>query len=62
MNEPHCRCPGCGECDSHRKLRKAQADLDAAYSELSKLRPTIKGVFDRNVWHAVSLWNKEPRT
>lgn len=33
MNEPYCRCPGCGECSAHRnekKLREAIAKKDAA--------------------------------
>jgi hypothetical protein len=26
--EPYCRCPGCGECDAHRKARKQPPPLN----------------------------------
>jgi hypothetical protein len=27
MNEPHCRCPGCGECSAHANQEKLKAEL-----------------------------------
>ena len=51
MNEPHCRCPGCGTCNAH-------VERDAAYAELSKQQPCITAVFDRAVWAAVQRWKE----
>jgi hypothetical protein len=67
MIEPHCRCPGCGECDAHRKARETKevsSDVlarvvmqrDAAYAELYKQKPAIRAVFDSYVWKAVDAW------
>lgn len=36
MNEPYCRCAGCGECSAHRKEPKLK-------SRIEKLEAEIKG-------------------
>lgn len=45
MEDRYCRCPGCGECDAHRRARasipvaqvaKAQATIDALRAQVAE--------------------------
>jgi reverse gyrase len=40
------------------KLAKTEEELSAAYAELSKQRPAITAIFDREVWKKVKEWAK----
>ena len=42
MNEPHCRCPGCGECSAHAKEPKLKAELRRLHEVNTELLEALK--------------------
>jgi hypothetical protein len=38
------------------ELIKLRQQLNAAYTELSRQRPVLKAVFDRDVWRDLDKW------
>ena len=55
--EPHCRCPGCGECSAHANAPKLKAQLKAAIAQrdaerakAERLRELLREARDKLEW------------
>lgn len=50
MNEPHCRCPGCGECSAHKNESKLKTKIknERAAGYQAGLDAAAKRVRERN--------------
>lgn len=44
--EPHCRCPGCGECDAHEREPKLKQQVKALKARVAELETAFVDLLD----------------